>query len=180
MNVWLILTMDYFLWLLGSFVASHDIVSDWYAMLRGVIIEQWFFYERWLSFLFGGLVAVNFMVNIIVCYSWIGSFNVRSLNNCKCVARWILCLIDCWENFFGCFKGNFENTGWMEMFSLPGESDLVEPIKFGQGRIQISSLAHLFDSVIWSEWFEMVIELSGVQFGLKSYAWFQNRTSEQR
>ena len=23
----------------------------------------------------------------------------------------------------------------------------------------------------------MVIELSGVQFGLKSYAWFQNRTS---
>ena len=26
----------------------------------------------------------------------------------------------------------------------------------------------------------MVIELSGVQFGLKSYAWFQNRTSMQR
>ena len=26
----------------------------------------------------------------------------------------------------------------------------------------------------------MVIELSGVQFGLKSYAWFQNRTSSQR
>ena len=26
----------------------------------------------------------------------------------------------------------------------------------------------------------MVIELSGVQFGLKSYAWFQNRTSAQR
>ena len=25
----------------------------------------------------------------------------------------------------------------------------------------------------------MVIELSGVQFGLKSYAWFQNRTSAQ-
>ena len=25
----------------------------------------------------------------------------------------------------------------------------------------------------------MVIELSGAQFGLKSYAWFQNRTSEQ-
>ena len=26
----------------------------------------------------------------------------------------------------------------------------------------------------------MVIELCGVQFGLKSYAWFQNRTSAQR
>ena len=26
----------------------------------------------------------------------------------------------------------------------------------------------------------MVIALSGVQFGLKSYAWFQNRTSMQR
>ena len=26
----------------------------------------------------------------------------------------------------------------------------------------------------------MVIELSGVQFGLKSYVWFQNRTSTQR
>ena len=26
----------------------------------------------------------------------------------------------------------------------------------------------------------MVIELSGVQFGLKSYAWFQNRSSAQR
>jgi len=26
----------------------------------------------------------------------------------------------------------------------------------------------------------MVIELSGVQFGQKSYAWFQNRTGAQR
>ena len=26
----------------------------------------------------------------------------------------------------------------------------------------------------------LVIELSGVQFGLKSYAWFQNQTSAQR
>ena len=167
MNVWLILTMDYFLWLLGSFFTSREIVSDWYAVLRGVIIEQWFFYERWLSFLFGGLVAVNFMVNIMVCYSWIGSFNVRILNNCKCVARWILCHY-------------WLLREWMEMFSLPGESDLVESFRFSQGRIQIPSLACIFDSVIWSEWFEMVIELSGVQFGLKSYAWFQNRTSEQR
>ena len=35
-------------------------------------------------------------------------------------------IIDCWGNFFGCFEGNFENTGRMEMFSMPGESDLVE------------------------------------------------------
>ena len=39
----------------------------------------------------------------------------------------------------------------MEIFSLPGESDLVEPIRFGQGRIQLPLLACLFDSVIWSE-----------------------------
>ena len=50
-----------------------------------------FFYERWLSFLFGGLIAVNLGVNIVVSYAWIGSFDVRSLNSCKCVARWILC-----------------------------------------------------------------------------------------
>ena len=28
-------------------------------------------------------------------------------------------------------------------------------------------------------WLIVVIELSGVQFGLKSYAWFQNQTSVQ-
>ena len=28
-------------------------------------------------------------------------------------------------------------------------------------------------------WFMLVIELSGMQFGLKSYVWFQNRTSTQ-
>ena len=31
---------------------------------------------------------------------------------------------------FGCFEGNFENTGRMEMFSMPGESDLVESSLF--------------------------------------------------
>ena len=60
-------------------------------MLGGALFEQRFFYEIWLSFLFGGLVAVNFMVNIVVCYSWIGSSDARSFNSCKCVARWILC-----------------------------------------------------------------------------------------
>ena len=33
---------------------------------------------------------------------------------------------------------------------------------------------------IYLTWFIMVIELSGVQFGLKSYLSFQNRTSAQR
>ena len=52
---------------------------------------------------------------------------------------------------FGCFKGNFENTGQMEMFSMPGESDLVDSFMFGQGRIQIPSLACLLESVIWND-----------------------------
>ena len=30
----------------------------------------------------------------------------------------------------GCFEGNFENTGRIEMFSMPGESDLVESFVF--------------------------------------------------
>ena len=55
------------MWLLVSFVASCDVVFDLYAMLGGVFIKQRFFYERWQSFLLGGLVAVNFMVNIVVC-----------------------------------------------------------------------------------------------------------------
>ena len=62
-----------------------------YGRFRVAPIFLRFFYERWLSFLFGGLVAVNLGVNIVVRYAWIGSFDVRSLNSCKCVARWILC-----------------------------------------------------------------------------------------
>ena len=34
-------------------------------------------------------------------------------------------IIDCWEKLFSCFEGNYENTGRMEMFPMPGESDLV-------------------------------------------------------
>ena len=82
------------------------------------------------------------MVNIVVCYSWIGSFDVRSLNSCKCVARWILCHYWLLREMFGCFERNFENTGRMQMFSMPGESDLVESFMFG----------HVyFHSVIWNE-----------------------------
>ena len=42
----------------------------------------------------------------------------------------------------GCFERNFEDTGRMQMFSMPGESDLVESFMFG----------HVyFHSVIWIE-----------------------------
>ena len=37
------------------------------------------------------------------------------------------------------------------MFSMPGESDIVDSFMFGQGRIQIPSLACLFESVIWND-----------------------------
>ena len=107
-----------------------------------------FFYERWMSFPPSGLVAVNFIVNIMVCYSWIGSFGVRSLNSYKCVARWILChycpprhthththththSIGYLGKLFGGFEVNFENNGRIEMFSMPGESDLVESCMLG-------------------------------------------------
>ena len=66
-------------------------------------------------------------------------------------------IIGCWEKLFGCFEGNFEKTERMEMFSMPRESGLVESFMFGQGRVQILSLACLFDSVIWNEWFTEVI-----------------------
>ena len=65
MNALLKLTVDYFVWLLGSFVALCDIVFDWCTIVRGVFIEQRFFYKRWLSFLFGGLVAVLYCARLI-------------------------------------------------------------------------------------------------------------------
>ena len=52
-------------------------------MSRGAFIEQR------LSFLFNGLVAVKFMVNIELCYSWNASFGARSLNSCKCVVYFL-------------------------------------------------------------------------------------------
>ena len=53
--------------------------------------------------------------------------------NCLAVSRVILRTLDEWKVF------------------LPGESELVEFFMFSQGRIQIPSLACLFDSVNWSE-----------------------------
>ena len=48
------------------------------------------------------------------------------------------------------------------MFSMPKESDLVELFVFGQGRIQIPSLACLCDFVIWNEWFTEVSLYDGI------------------
>ena len=39
---------------------------------------------------------------------------------------------------------------------MPGESDPEESFVFDRGRIQIPSLACLFDFVIWDEWFKEV------------------------
>ena len=41
------------------------------------------------------------------------------------------------NKLFGCFEGNLGNTGQMEMFSMPGLSDLVKSFMFGRGRTQI-------------------------------------------
>ena len=46
-------------------------------------------------------------------------------------------------------------------------------------RIYLSYMFYVL-TVVPSNALIMVIELSGVQFGLKSYAWFQNWTSAQR
>ena len=67
-------------WSFRSFFASCDIVFDWYAMLRGVLLNNDFSTKD------GWVLPL-----VVWCYSWIGSFGVRSLNGCKCVGRWILC-----------------------------------------------------------------------------------------
>ena len=85
-------------------------------MSRGVFLEQ-IFPRKLAEFSLWRLVAVNFMVNIVVCYSRIGSFDFRTINSCKCVVRWILCHYWPLRKSFGCFEGNFENSGRMKMFS---------------------------------------------------------------
>ena len=85
MSVWLKLPMADFFWLLGSFVASCDIVFDWYAMLRGIFIEQrsstkdgWF-----------GCSQIHGKHRGVI-----GSFDVRSVLQCGfCV------IIGCWGKF---------------------------------------------------------------------------------
>ena len=93
-------------WSFRSFFASCDIVFDWYAMLRGVFIEQRFFYERWLSFTFGGLVLL--LDRVFRCQKferlqvrWKMDF-VSSLTverNCLAVSRVIMRTLDEWKCF---------------------------------------------------------------------------------
>ena len=93
-------------WSFRSFVASCDIVFDWYAMLRGVFIEQRFFYERWLSFTFGGLVLLLDRVfrcqkfeRLQVCWKmdFVSSLTVE--RNCLAVSRVIMRTLDEWKCF---------------------------------------------------------------------------------
>ena len=97
-------------WSFGSFVASCDIVFDWYAMLRGVFIEQRFFYERWLSFTFGGLVLLLDRVfrcqkfeQLQVCWKidFVSSLAVE--RNCLAVSRVIMRTLDEWK-YFRCLE----------------------------------------------------------------------------
>ena len=93
-------------WSFRSFFASCDIVFDWYAMLRGVFIEQRFFCERWLSFTFGGLVLL--LDRVFRCQKferlqvrWKMDF-VSSLTverNCLAVSRVIMRTLDEWKCF---------------------------------------------------------------------------------
>ena len=93
-------------WSFRSFFASCDIVFDWYAMLRGVFIEQRFFYERWLSFTFGGLVLLLDRVfrcqkfeRLQVCWKmdFVSSLTVE--RNCLAVSRVIMRTLDEWKCF---------------------------------------------------------------------------------
>ena len=93
-------------WSFRSFFASCDIVFDWYAMLRGVFIEQRFFYERWLSFTFGGLVLLLDRVfrcqkfeRLQVCWKmdFLSSLTVE--RNCLAVSRVIMRTLDEWKCF---------------------------------------------------------------------------------
>ena len=93
-------------WSFRSFVASCDIVFDWYAMLRGVFIEQRFFCERWLSFTFGGLVLLLDRVfwcqkfeQLQVCWKidFVSSLAVE--RNCLAVSRVIMRTLDEWKCF---------------------------------------------------------------------------------
>ena len=91
-------------------------------------------------------------------------FDLSSSLTASCVARFVICWV-CWLYFPGlvCSVLSLDeclikiNYGWfVYVFFMPGKSDLVGSFVFGQGRIQIPSLACLFDFVIWNEWFTEV------------------------
>ena len=105
-----------------------------------------------------GFVAVNFMVNILVCYSWIGSFDVGIWMVASVLQGRFCVIIGYRGKLFGCFDVNLGNTGRMELFSMPGQSDRVKSFIFGRGRTQIPWWACLFDSHYWDTCGSPVIE----------------------
>ena len=117
--------------------------------IKGCFHLTMIFNKRWLSSLFNGLIwlqSISWCISLGSGLSMLEVWTVVSLlQGGFCV------IIGCWGKLFGCFKGNFENTGQMEIFSMPGESDLVDSFMFWQGQIQIPSLACLFESVIWND-----------------------------
>ena len=47
----------------------------------------------------------HFIVNIVVRYSWRGSFDARRLSSCKCAAKWVLCHFWPWRKIVWLFRG---------------------------------------------------------------------------
>ena len=87
------------------------------------------------------------------------------------------CVLGCWGKLFGCFERNFENTGRMKMFSMPGESDLVESSMFGH--VYLILLSGMNDlrrwiNIMWSTEVEN-ISSRGNSFGLGAHFCQQNK-----
>ena len=55
---------------------------------------------------------------------------------CKADFASLLAIVGYWK-LFSCFDVNLGNTGRMELFSMPRQSDLVKSFIFGRGRTQI-------------------------------------------
>ena len=116
--------------------------------IKGCFHLTMIFNKRWLSSLFNGLIWLQ---PISWCISLGSGLSILVWTVVSLLQGGFCVIIGCWGKLFGCFKGNFENTGQMEIFSMPGESDLVDSFMFWQGQIQIPSLACLFESVIWND-----------------------------
>ena len=67
---------------------------------------------------------------------WFGCSQLLEVWTVASVLQGGFCVITgCWGKLFGCF----ENTGRMETFSMPGESDLVESFMLGHVYLFLSS-----------------------------------------
>ena len=87
------------------------------------------------------------------------------------VSKRLLCLYYKQNNTFLLVDMEFLFSCSTRHLTCPLRSLVSYRVKHSK-RNSISTRAHV--------WYIMVIALSGVQFGLKSNAWFQNRTSVQR